>query len=71
MSPQAYRLTKEKGLSEREIEISLLVLAGKSKEEISIELYISKFTVDTHIKHIYKKMNVNSLSQFIKEFNSI
>ncbi len=57
------------GLSEREIEVSKLMLVGTTKVEIASRLFISKMTVDTHIKNIYKKMKVNSLSKFIAKLS--
>jgi len=62
------RLT-EWGLTAREIEISKLMLVGRTKEEIASMLFISKMTVDTHIKNLYKKMNINSLSNFIRKLS--
>ncbi len=59
------RLLKEWGLSDREIEVGKLMLVGTTKEEIASLLFISKLTVNTHIKNIYKKLKVNSLSKFI------
>lgn len=58
------------GLSEREIEVSKLMLVGRTKEEIASQLFISKLTVDTHVKNIYKKLNVNSLSKFIGKLSA-
>lgn len=59
------RLLKEWGLSDREIEVGKLMLVGTTKEEIASLLFISKLTVYTHIKNMYKKLKVNSLSKFI------
>lgn len=67
--PEAGKALKAWGLSEREIEISKLKLVGTTKEEIASRLFISKMTVDTHIKNIYKKMGVNSLSKFIAKLS--
>ena len=66
------RLLKEWGLSDREIEVGKLMLVGTTKEEIASLLFISKLTVNTHIKNMYKKLKVNSLSKFIgkvREYN--
>ncbi|MBT3184355.1 MAG: response regulator transcription factor [Nitrospina sp.] len=64
-SPKVDGALKAWGLSEREIEVSKLMLVGTTKEEIAFKLFISKLTVDTHIKNIYKKMKINSLAKFI------
>jgi DNA-binding CsgD family transcriptional regulator len=53
------------GLSNREMEIVDLIVAGKSNEEIENELFISIFTVKKHISNIFMKMSINSRSQLI------
>ena len=45
-------------ITEREQEITRLILAGKSNREIEDILYISYTTVKTHIYNIYKKIDV-------------
>ena len=47
-------------ISDREKEIILLMLDGKSNKEIEEELYISIKTVKTHIYNIYKKLDISS-----------
>lgn len=47
-------------LTKRERELSLLLIQGKSYQEISDELNISMPTVKTHASNIYKKCGVNS-----------
>ncbi len=54
------RIIDEFGLSKRESEILPFVLRGRSSERIASELYISKNTVDTHIRKIYAKCSVHS-----------
>ncbi len=59
--------TDEKNsLSAREIEIIKLIVAGLTIKEIAAKLYLSYFTVDTHKKKIFKKLNVNSISALIR-----
>ncbi|MCK5148698.1 helix-turn-helix transcriptional regulator [bacterium] len=53
------------GLSPREIDIALLVLAGRSNKEIEFELHISHHTVKNHLYRMYKKVGVNSRAQFM------
>ena len=38
--------------------ISILVLQGLSNKEIASDLNISRYTVEAHIKHIYRKLEV-------------
>lgn len=54
-APKA-KITSPAGLSEREIEIGLLVLAGHSYKEIGATCFISPKTVEHHIAHIRQKL---------------
>ena len=47
-------------LSEREMEILLLLVQGKTYEEISKQLFISSKTVNTYRCHIFKKLGVSN-----------
>jgi DNA-binding NarL/FixJ family response regulator len=48
------------GLTQREKEILQLLIDGMSKKYIAEHLYISLYTVDTHLKNIYAKLHVHS-----------
>ncbi len=52
--------TNDYGLTSREKEILELQIEGLSKKKIAEQLFISFHTVDTHIKNIYTKLQVNS-----------
>ena len=54
-------------LSAREREILSLVAKGFSVPEIGELLHISEHTVTTHVRHIYRKLEVTSRSQAIYE----
>lgn len=57
-------------LTRRELEILTLISDGLVKKEIAEQLAISFATVDTHIRHIYEKLNVqNAPSAVRKAFN--
>ncbi|MDF7826808.1 response regulator transcription factor [Pontiellaceae bacterium B12227] len=47
-------------LSDRELETLMLLGEGLVKKEIATELNISVFTVATHIRHIYEKLEVQN-----------
>ena len=47
-------------LTEREQAVAVLVTAGCSNPEIARRLYISRETVQTHLKHIFGKLGVDS-----------
>lgn len=53
------------GLSKRESEILPLALKGRTSERIASELFISKSTVDTHLRRIYAKLDVHSRQELI------
>jgi DNA-binding CsgD family transcriptional regulator len=48
------------GLSERETEVTKLVVRGLSVDEIARSLYISRHTVKDHVKAIYTKVGVTN-----------
>jgi DNA-binding NarL/FixJ family response regulator len=55
----------EHGLTDREIEILKALVDGDSYKEIAQKLFISFFTVQSHIKNIYQKLDVNSKSEAV------
>jgi len=59
------------GLSEREIEIMGWVKMGKTNAEIASILNISLFTVQNHIRHIFKKLDVNNRPQAVFKMERI
>ena len=52
-------------LSTREIEILSCLVKGQSHKMIAAELHISIFTVNNHIKKIYQKLHVHSVSEAV------
>lgn len=48
------------GLTAREIEILQFITEGKGNKDIAAALFISVETVKSHVKHIYKKLNVKN-----------
>jgi DNA-binding NarL/FixJ family response regulator len=65
-APAATRKTKPKpepgspGLSKRELEILEMLSKGHTYQSISSTLFLSEYTVQTHIKNIYSKLQVNN-----------
>lgn len=53
-------------LTERELEILILIVQELSSEEIAGKLFISRRTVDTHRKHILQKTNSKTIVSLIK-----
>jgi LuxR family transcriptional regulator, maltose regulon positive regulatory protein len=50
-------------LSQQEVRVLRLLVAGLSNADIARELVVSTNTVKTHVKSIYRKLNVNSRSE--------
>ena len=50
-------------LSERELEVLVLIAAGKSNRSIASELFISVGTVKTHLNNLYRKLDSHSRTQ--------
>ena len=52
-------------LSEREIEVLLLIAEGLTNPEIATRLFLSAHTVKVHTRNIYGKLNVHRRAQAI------
>lgn len=52
-------------LTNRETEILNLVAQGMSNREIAEQLFVSKYTVESHIKHIYRKLSVTKRTKAV------
>ncbi len=58
-------LASEHGLSPREEEVLLLLAQHKTVGTIERELFIANGTVKTHIRHVYRKLDVHSRDELI------
>jgi len=54
-------------LSGREQQILALVADGLSNREIAEQLNLSRYTVECHVKHIYRKLAVSSRTRAVNE----
>ncbi|MBR0079591.1 MAG: response regulator transcription factor [Synergistaceae bacterium] len=54
-------------LSERELQILILVARGFSDKEIAKKLFVSKSTVNNHLLNILKKLNTKNRVQAVIE----
>ncbi len=63
LSKLQHQLTRPElnpALTDREKEVLILLGEGNVKKEIAAQMDISVFTVSSHIRHIYKKLNVGN-----------
>lgn len=61
----------QSNLTEREKEILLLLMKGSSYKEIAAHIFISVETLNSHIKNIYRKLNVHSRSELASKFGHV
>ncbi len=54
---------EENNLTQREIEVLMLIADGKNNREIADELYISEKTVKNHVSNIFRKIDVSDRTQ--------
>jgi DNA-binding NarL/FixJ family response regulator len=66
---KAEKSSEVENLSPREIEILEYIVKGYSYKMIAGELLIAVETVRSHIKKIYKKLQVNSATEAVYKFN--
>jgi LuxR family maltose regulon positive regulatory protein len=52
-------------LSERELEVLQLIVAGYTNRQIADQLFVAQSTIKTHINNIYSKLDVSSRSEAI------
>ena len=65
--PAAQRQDPGEPLSERERQILQLVAEGLGNREIAEKLFLSRYTVECHVKHIYRKLAVSSRTRAVTE----
>lgn len=64
--PMAFR-DRADGLSERELEVMLMVARGMSNYQIAISLHLSEATIKRHLANIYPKIGVSSRGEAVRE----
>ncbi|NPD33001.1 helix-turn-helix transcriptional regulator [Eggerthellaceae bacterium zg-997] len=64
-------LARRFGLTERETEVLALLGRQQSRTQIERALHLSENTVKTHVRHIYRKLGVNSKSQVVAMIEGI
>src|ERR1700744_4440621 len=53
-------------LTRREIEVLVMIAAGKTSAVIAAELFVSPLTIETHRRNLMQKFNVNNAAALIK-----
>lgn len=57
-------------LTPREAEVAMLVALGLPNKAIAEQLCISRFTVDTHLRRVFEKLNVNSRAAMVQRMHA-
>ena len=60
-------------LTEPEINVARLAAEGRTNRQIAAALFVSPHTVNTHLRHVFEKLGINSrvqLSRFVQEQSS-
>jgi DNA-binding NarL/FixJ family response regulator len=66
--PKAFENPAEAdGLSERELEVLLMVARGMSNHQIAISLHLSEATIKRHLANIYPRIGVSSRGEAVRK----
>ena len=71
--PDVNKKLQHNNLTQREIEVLLLIAEGKNNREIAEELFISDKTVKNHVSNIFRKIDVSDRTQaavYVLKINS-
>ena len=60
---QEEALKAKHNLTSREIDIMRCVAQGLTNEEVARKLWLSRFTVENHLKHIFEKTGVRNRTE--------
>ena len=52
--------TGVEALTERELEVARLIVDRRTNAQIAAELFLSPKTVETHVRHLFQKLEVSS-----------
>lgn len=66
-APPAVAAPVVEGLTDRELEVLLLVASGSTNRETARKLFISEATVKTHLLHAYAKLGVRDRAAAVAE----
>jgi DNA-binding CsgD family transcriptional regulator len=57
-------------LTESELRVVKLVVEGLTNREVASRLYLSPHTVDSHLRHVFTKLDVNSRVELTRQFTA-
>jgi DNA-binding NarL/FixJ family response regulator len=67
-SPSTFRDPAEvDGLSERELEVLLMVARGMSNQQIATSLHLSEATIKRHLANVYPRIGVSSRGEAVRK----
>ena len=58
-------------LTPRELQVARLAAQGQRNSEIANELHISILTVETHLKHVYGKLQIRSRTELARMIHDL
>jgi DNA-binding NarL/FixJ family response regulator len=64
------RSSTQKGLTPSERQVATLAAGGMSNKEIAAKLFISVYTVEAHLTHVYAKLAIHSRTQLIRNLRA-
>jgi DNA-binding NarL/FixJ family response regulator len=67
VAPQKAIKDRADGLSERELEVLLMVARGMSNHQIAVALHLSEATVKRHLANIYPRIGVSSRGEAVRK----
>ena len=59
---------REDGLTPSEVRVAELVTRGRTNREVAAALFLSEKTVESHLSHIYAKLEVRSRTELARDF---
>jgi DNA-binding CsgD family transcriptional regulator len=62
---------KRFGISQRELDIIHLLCQGLENSEIANKLYISRYTVENHLKSIYEKLAIRNRTELVCKLHQL
>jgi DNA-binding CsgD family transcriptional regulator len=62
--------TAPEKLTPQELQIALQVAEGKSNRDVAAALFLSPKTVEFHLTHVYRKLNIHSRAELVRLFSS-